>query len=93
MASEGKAVWETGETAESDSGIHILDGNVRMIAVKDACYRLPAFYGEEKKLEFSKAYRIEEYGFKQIFKIIKNKFRYYAHDLSYELYLLGGGKD
>ena len=40
-----------------------------------------------------KYYRIEEYNFKQIFKIIKNKFRYYAHDLSYELYLLGGGKD
>ena len=62
MASEGKAVWETGETAESDSGIHILDGNVRMIAEKDTCYRLPGPYGEEKKLDFTKAYRIEEYG-------------------------------
>ena len=62
MASEGKAVWETRETAESDSGIHILDGNVRMIAEKDTCYRLPGPYGEEKKLDFTKAYRIEEYG-------------------------------
>ena len=37
-----------------------------------------------------KYYRIEEYDFKLIFKIMKNKSKYYAHDLSHELYLLGG---
>ena len=40
-----------------------------------------------------KYYRIEEFSSKQIFKIMKNKSKYYAHDLSHELYLLGGGKD
>ena len=46
-----------------------------------------------KGIESVKYYKIEEFNSKQIFKIMKNKSKYYAHDLSHELYLLGGGKD